>query len=713
MSNIEAQSERHSRSTQTPASLRVLLLTAPFRFVGSLTFGIILLSILLFLLAWGTFIQSEYGAAVAQFVLYANVWFYFLVGLLALNIFVSMLLRFPWRRHDFPFLVAHIGILILVFGCYLTWRSGVEAEISLLEGTIGRIAVKPEKAQFEIKYIPHTFAKSPEPAYIPFQPGPFSWQDYEYGNWIKDDKKYKTILWPALRFGHRDKGELKISDPNVKIEVLDYYADSKIDPAPPLDLSVLWNKTILTETEIGDTKEVPRNWEPVRLDMLRQRGTVTGLPDMRGISATMSQGERVTYCFALFQEELIAFQKSRPRGGEHAGLWGEIVLYYGGNHYSVNVDHVLTLPANARFTVEGSGLQIGNVMFRDRGPLITFSVFAQSGERDTMTLFPDNPELNNHARKLGVFGSYWLDPQRMRQRPEHADSPIVERIARQRLDFMQGPDKKLYYRLWSGQEIVADGVAPDWERQKKPQFKLAEQTANAVEIVIDRFVPQDVHGGRVVSAPAGRGQFDEQRVKLRVRFDGKEDTFWLRATIPAVVSLPEPDQIRYIYGNNRTLSVLVNYENIDLGFGILLKKFDQRTEPGTRMPSHFSSLVDYVEAIDPEESKKPFSRNLRAYRALPGGENVLISMNRPGYFGDGKGPGYRIYQSSYRGPFYPDQPQFHDFYDGTIFPWETRPRESIAMSILSVNADPGRGWKYFGCLLIVLGTALFVWKKHR
>jgi hypothetical protein len=206
----------------------------------------------------------------------------------------------------------------------------------------------------------------------------------------------------------------------------------------------------------------------------------------------------------------------------------------------------------------------------------------------------------------------------------------------------------------------------------------------------------------------------EERVQLRVTCDGKEETFWLRASAPTSVPVsPEQDQIRYIDGKDRTYSVKLNYENIDLGFGILLKKFDQHTEPGTQMPSHFSSLVDYVEPIDQAEVGKTFSQNWKGYRALPGGENILISMNRPGFFGGAAGHGFRIYQSSYRGPFYPDDPQFHELYDCTIFPWEDRPRESISATILSVNADPGRGWKYFGSLLIVLGVAMFVWRKHR
>ena len=174
MSNIKNNNEFRVNNAQTHASPLVFLLTGLFRFAGSLTFGIILLSVLLFLLAGGTFVESEYGAAVAQFVLYANMWFYYLVGLLAINIFFSMLLRLFWWRHHIPFFVTHIGILLLIFGCYLTWKYGEEAQITLPEGTIGRVAVKLDKQQFEISHIAHGVADASDPIYIPFQAGPFS-----------------------------------------------------------------------------------------------------------------------------------------------------------------------------------------------------------------------------------------------------------------------------------------------------------------------------------------------------------------------------------------------------------------------------------------------------------------------------------------------------------------------------------------------------------
>jgi len=710
MPEINAQGK--SGRAQEESDRTLACITVPFRLVGSLTLGICLLAVMLVFMALGTFIESEYGSNVAKFVVYANPWFHALLGLFALNLAFSVLVRLSRAWFYIPFIAVHIGILVLLFGCYLTWKGGEEAQITLAEGTIGKVAVKPERQQLEFKYVGLSEGGVPEPHAFPLETGPFSWQDYQYENWIRDDRRYKTLLWFAMQSGHRDVGVLSIDDPNLRVEVLDYYAHSALEPVPPFDASVLWkNKTVQIETEVGDIREVPRNWEQVRLD-LRQRHGMPGMSDVRGVSERMSQGERVSYSLAHTQDELTAFQKCRPKGGDNTGLWGEITLYFRGNIYSVNVDQLLQLGDN-RFSVGDSGLQIGDVRFNSRGPIIRFSLFSQSGEKEAMVLMPDNPELNVQAQRLGVFGSYWIDPQHiMQQSVEHADNPMLQRMALPRLDFMQGPDKKLYYRFWSGQNIIADGVVPERVGQKKPQFQVAEQTSDEADIVIDRFIPQDVPGSRIVPISTSQKRQNEQRLQLRVVFDGKEDTFWIRAAMPTVVPFPpDKDQIRYIYGNGRTLCVQLNCETIELGFGILLKQFEKRTEPGTRMPSHYSSLVDFVEPIDPKNAEDKFSRQFENYRVLPEGENVLISMNRPGFF-TGTGRGYRIYQSSYLGPFYPDQPQFHEFYNGTIFPWETRPRESIAMSTLSVNADPGRGWKYFGSFLIVFGTILFVWRKR-
>jgi len=293
----------------------------------------------------------------------------------------------------------------------LTWQHGLEAQITLPEGTIGRVAIKLDQQRFEIQHIPHAAGASQAPIHIPFRPGPFSWQDYDYDTWMQGERRYQWILWQAMRFAHRDVGELPTGDPNVKIEVLDYLASSALEPVPPLDVGILWrNKTITTATEVGETREVPRNWEQVQLDLRQQRRTIHGLPDVRGVARTMSQNELVTYSLAMSQAELTAFQMSRPKGGDHIGTWGEIVLYYNGNHYSLSVDQLRELSRNEGLPVGTSGLEIVNsdrfpLVFEERVPRIRFAVFMPSGEMETMVLLPNNPEMTLQAQRLGIFGS--------------------------------------------------------------------------------------------------------------------------------------------------------------------------------------------------------------------------------------------------------------------------------------------------------------------
>ena len=712
-----------------PFDVPVRFFIVPFRLIGSLTFGIALLSFLLLLLAFGTFIEAEYGTAVSQFALYANPWFHLITALLGLNIFVSVLLRWPWQRNHIPFLIVHFGIVILLFGCFLTWQYGEEAQITLPEGTVGMVAVKPASPQFMLQYINHSDADASEMVHIPFLSGPFSWRDYQYDHWKQKSNRYKLPLWyamqttlPFLAASHSvSLGRGEDASANVEIEVLDYLAHSAVEPVPPLDLRIRWND----------------QWESVRLDLQPQQ-VMSGLTDSRGVNVTMPHGQRITYNLALSQKELTAFRQ--PQTSLYllpsSGLWGEVVLFHNGKHYSIDVEDLKSLEDGQYYTVPDSALTISNVRFRDRGPIIHFVAMTQTGDREAITLFPDNPELNVQARRLGIFGTYWVDPTRiMHESADHTDNPMLQRLAAPRLDFLQGMDGNLYYRVWSGRQVVADGSIRIPHTAQSERWEADDMSMNSVSIDTEtlsadfnivRFVPQDVPGGRVVPAAATPQQHGEQRVELRVLFDGAEDVFWIRAATPTVVPLPpEQDQIQYLYGNNRTLAVQLNFETLDLGFGILLKQFDKRTEPGLRMSSHYSSLVDYVEPTDSAAAglarRSPmFSPNLEYYRTLPGGADILISMNRPGFFRGqsvterneiGQGRGYRIYQASYIGPFYPDQPQFHEIYDGRIFPWESRPRESIALSTLSVNDDPGRGWKYLGSFLIVLGSALFVWRR--
>ncbi|MDR2756593.1 MAG: hypothetical protein LBC20_12885 [Planctomycetaceae bacterium] len=704
----EHNSQPLSQNHQSLPDIRRMILI-PLRILGSLTMGIIILVIVLPLLAWGTLIESEYGAAVTRFTLYDSPWFVLLWAGLGLNIFCALLLRLPWKRSHLSFIIAHCGILVLLAGCYLTWSGGEIAQITLPEGTVGTKAMKPDRQHFTIRPISQKTSAKQDLLDIPFEPGPFSWDDYDSANWNQQNRKYRVSLGWAMQWGHRDKGELRVPIKNVKIEVLNYLAGSTTEPVPPLELSILWKKTIQTTNDFGDVKEIPRNWERVRLEIKPQE--YFGSAEIRGTQTEMAGGERVNYRTAISMTEVKAFQNSLPNQ-LNTGSLGHLVLYHNEKNYTVDVEQLLReTENNRRFRLEGSPLELDKVQFNSRGPIMTFTLITADGEIDRMTLFPDNPEMNIQAQRVGVFGFYWLNPEKLAQNSDYADHPILQRINLPRLDILQGTDKKLYYRFWNGRTIILNGVVPDRSTGKKAQFSVAEKTSDEAEIVVERFVPQDLPGLRIIALPVGKGQESVRRVQLRVTADGREDMFWLRAVEKSVVPLPpEWDQVRYVHGNTQSLQIQWNYDTVELGFGIFLKKFEMRTEPGTRMSSHYSSLVDLVEIRNPK-NQQDFSRTPNDFRVYEAGRDILISMNNPSIF-KGTGKSYRIYQSSYAGPYHPDNPWFYELYSGNIFSWEKTPRESLYMSTLSINADPGRGLKYLGCFLIILGSIWFTYQKR-
>ncbi len=105
-----------------------------FRFFASLKLAIIVLVGLAVALAVGTIIESKYDTPTAQFFVYRAVWFHFVLLMLGVNLFAVMVDRWPWKPRHTPFLLAHIGILILLAGSWLTDRFGLDGTMRVNEG---------------------------------------------------------------------------------------------------------------------------------------------------------------------------------------------------------------------------------------------------------------------------------------------------------------------------------------------------------------------------------------------------------------------------------------------------------------------------------------------------------------------------------------------------------------------------------------------------
>ncbi|MCP4305214.1 MAG: hypothetical protein GY788_10135, partial [bacterium] len=100
-----------------------------YRFFGSLKLSVVLLLISIGVLVPATIVDSEMGLEFARYYIYTSPWFIALAFMLAINVLVAMLLRFPWKRRHIGFLVCHLGLLVLLAGTMQTFLVGVEGKL--------------------------------------------------------------------------------------------------------------------------------------------------------------------------------------------------------------------------------------------------------------------------------------------------------------------------------------------------------------------------------------------------------------------------------------------------------------------------------------------------------------------------------------------------------------------------------------------------------
>jgi hypothetical protein len=105
-----------------------------FRFASSLKLAVFSILTLASVLAVATVMESLYGMRGAHALVYGQLWFFGVLGMLATNVLCAALSRFPWKRHQIGFVVTHSGILILLAGSWVTMRFGVDGNLPVVQG---------------------------------------------------------------------------------------------------------------------------------------------------------------------------------------------------------------------------------------------------------------------------------------------------------------------------------------------------------------------------------------------------------------------------------------------------------------------------------------------------------------------------------------------------------------------------------------------------
>lgn len=97
--------------------------------MASLRLAVIVIVSLGVVSAVGTVYESKYDRIYAQKLVYHSFWMWMILGLLAVNITAVMIDRWPWKKHHISFILAHIGILLLLAGSVVSFIYGVDGSM--------------------------------------------------------------------------------------------------------------------------------------------------------------------------------------------------------------------------------------------------------------------------------------------------------------------------------------------------------------------------------------------------------------------------------------------------------------------------------------------------------------------------------------------------------------------------------------------------------
>jgi hypothetical protein len=105
-----------------------------FDFLASVKLAVFVILALAACLATATVLESLYDTPTARYYIYASGSFYAVLAFLGVNIVCSALSRLPWKRKHLPFLLAHVGIITLLIGSWMTYKYGLDGSLRVAEG---------------------------------------------------------------------------------------------------------------------------------------------------------------------------------------------------------------------------------------------------------------------------------------------------------------------------------------------------------------------------------------------------------------------------------------------------------------------------------------------------------------------------------------------------------------------------------------------------
>lgn len=538
--------------------------------LASLRLAVGLLVLLGSVLFLATLLEVVRGREYAQWYVYGSGWFLALLGLLAANVAAAMAVRWPWQRRQAGFLIAHLGLLVLLAGAMQTLLGGVEGQLILAEGQSADSISLIHRSQIRVLARQEDRVDSTE---FVFSPGPVDWPA---------DKRLEMATPDGLRlsvlrfYRHARPERLWVEDPSGKgkpallLAITDgkgtserwYTAALFAGPVEPGQVSV-WLQEAPQASLVADFLSPPRV-----------------APNSRG---TLS----VHYQDHMHRIDVDAHLGKKVELG--GGLGVELVAYY----------------PDAR--VKGKG-EFYSASEKPVNPMLQLRVYLP-GQQEPLAevAYANNPQVSLESmRKQPCPVKFWY------HHPTTGVRPGVE--------FLQTPDGKLYCRVGQSDTYTPRGIV-------RPGDRIAVPPLGEVEVL--RHLPHARQEITFVSEPDGTEESasSEAAALVELALPDKTEQFWLRRNDLHL-------GVRRIESGQGPMLVLFGYESYPLGFSVHLQDFQRGLNPGGMGEASFASHVRVSDPRQgPFEAEISMNhplayRGLRfyqsGYRPMPDGKEISI-----------------------------------------------------------------------------------------
>lgn len=163
------------------------------RFLASVKFAIILIFTSAVLVIAGTVLESKHDShQIAENWIYHNPIFQVLLAGYFVNILLSALSRYPFKKRHIPFLITHLGLLMIISGVFIKTQFGVQGHMQLIEGSASDDLIYPNKPALYVENRRGHSQSIPIEAVNVLEHHPHAEETYEY--WHKD----KPVSIPKL-----------------------------------------------------------------------------------------------------------------------------------------------------------------------------------------------------------------------------------------------------------------------------------------------------------------------------------------------------------------------------------------------------------------------------------------------------------------------------------------------------------------------------------